>query len=203
LTPLLSSAYLPSISCFAQCVRSEKIILEQHEHYVKQTYRNRANIFGANGLLPLVIPVQHENLFSIPINEVKISYDSQWQKIHWRSITSAYRNSAYFEFFEDEFSPFYKKKYETLFELNFELTKKIFFLLGLKTEISYSETFEKEIGEGIIDLRNQFHRRERKKFPEYYQPFSVNNGFIPDLSIVDLLFNEGKNSLEYLKSLPD
>src|SRR5256885_1476473 len=99
---LFSIAYLPPISYVAEILKSKKITLEKHEHYIKQTYRNRALIYGPNGMLPLIIPVAHEDLYTKPIHEVKISYANNWQLIHWRTITSCYRNSPYFEFFEDE-----------------------------------------------------------------------------------------------------
>lgn len=187
--PLFSTAYLPPISYINECLRSEKIILDGHEHYIKQTYRNRANICGANGLLPLIIPVQHENLFQIPISEVKISYETQWQKIHWRSITSAYRNSPYFEFYEDEFAPHYLKRTETLFEFNLELLKKIFSLLKAEVGITFTSSYEKN-PEGVNDLRNHFSPENRIANQESYrQVFSERFGFINDLSIVDKLFN--------------
>ena len=187
--PLLSTAYLPPISYVNECVSSGKIILEQHEHYVKQTYRNRANIYGANGMLPLIIPVQHEKLFEIPVKDVKISYSSQWQKIHWRSITSAYRNSPYFEFFEDEFAPFYAQKFETLFEFNLELMKRIFSLMKIKVEIFFTSAYEKDI-ESVKDLRNYFSPEKRDPQETYRQVFAERTGFISDLSIADKLFNQ-------------
>jgi hypothetical protein len=186
---LLSIAYLPPISYINECIRSGKIILEQHEHYVKQTYRNRANIYGANGLLSLIIPVQHRNLFQIPITDVRISYESQWQKIHWRSITSAYRNSPFFEFLEDEFAPFYEKELETLFEFNLKLLEKIFSLMKVDVQVEFTSTYEKNPANDI-DYRNNFHPDKRQNIEPYRQTFSDRTGFISDLSIVDMLFNQ-------------
>src|SRR2546423_10173185 len=112
---LFSTAYLPPVSYFISLLQSTKIIFEKHEHYVKQTYRNRALICTANGIHPLIIPVVHDGLYSQPIHKVKISYETDWQKIHWRTITSSYRRSPYFEFFEDELKPLYEKNVELLF----------------------------------------------------------------------------------------
>jgi hypothetical protein len=191
--PLLSSAYLPPISYINECIQSGKIILEQHEHYIKQSYRNRANIYSANGMLALVIPVEHKNLFQIPIKDVKISYASSWQKVHWRSITSAYRNSPFFEFLEDEFAPFYEKKHDYLFDFNLLLLQKILSLMKGGVEITFTTQYEKN-PEGVKDLRNYFHPSNRLTQQQpYRQVFSERLGFIPDLSIIDKLFNARMN----------
>jgi hypothetical protein len=189
-TPLLSAAYLPPISYMNECLGSGQIILEQHEHYIKQTYRNRANVYGANGLLPLVIPVHHDNLFRIPIREVKISYESPWQNIHWRSITSAYRNSPYFEFLEDTIAPFYSKRIETLFEFNLELLKTIFSLMKADIQISFTSQYEATPA-NARDLRNSFlpNKRDANQLP-YRQVFTERHGFLSDLSIIDRIFNQ-------------
>src|SRR3954471_10142219 len=112
---VFSTAYLPPISYISSILKSDVLILEKHEHYIKQTYRNRTLICTPQGLHPLIIPVEHTDLYKKPIHQVRISYDAPWQKIHWRTLVSSYRNSPYFEFFEDELSPFYETKYETLF----------------------------------------------------------------------------------------
>jgi hypothetical protein len=209
LTPLLPTSYLPTIAYIATCVQSGKVEIEYHEHFIKQTFRNRALIYGANGILPLIIPVQHENLFRIPVHEVKISYHDNWQKIHWRSIVSAYRNSAFFDYFEDEFAPFYQRKFGTLCEFNHELLMLIFRILQVEVEISTTLNYQKFIGERL-DLPNAFttlqHDSESAgtSVNRYRQVFSGKHGFIPGLSIVDLLFNEGPQTMDYLSriSLP-
>jgi hypothetical protein len=189
-TPLLSTAYLPPVSYIEECISSGIIILEMHEHYIKQSYRNRTNIYGANGLLPLIIPVDHQNLFQVPIKDVRISYVNPWQKIHWRSITSAYRNSPYFEFFEDEFINFYEKKYETLFEFNLLLLEKIFSLLKANVRVEFTSIYERQ-PTASEDLRNHFHPDKRKDIDPYRQVFSERMGFLNDLSFIDKLFNRG------------
>ena len=200
LTSLLSTSYLPPISYIAACIQSKKIIIEKHEHYVKQTHRNRTLIYGANGILPLIIPVQHENLFSIPIHEVKIAHDTKWQKIHWRSVVSSYRNSAFFEYFEDDFAGLYQQKAETLFEFNLRLLELIFRFLKAEVEISFTSSYQKEVLD-MPDLRNTFDTTN-PPIPSknrYRQVFSAKHGFISNLSVIDLLFNEGPESIFFLR----
>jgi len=188
-TPLFSTAYLPPVSYIDECIRSGKIILEQHEHFVKQTIRNRAHICGANGMLKLIIPVQHQRPSRIPICDVKISYENAWQKIHWRSIASAYRNSPYFEFYEDEFAPFYHRRFETLFAFNLELMKKIFALLKANVDISFTSSYVKEPAE-VTDFRNfPFEEKTDMNSEPYRQVFSDRIGFIAGLSIFDKICN--------------
>lgn len=201
-TVLLSTAYLPPISYFSCLLHAERIIWEKHEHYVKQSYRNRALIYGANGLHPLIIPVRHDGGERKPICEKEISYDDDWQKIHWRTITSSYRNSPYFEYFEDEFKSFYETKTETLFEFNFQLLKKILELLQIPFVLEFTSSYEATYPAEVKDLRNSFTPSERNVgFPKYNQVFCDRYGFIHDLSIVDLLFNKGMEAKKYLSEI--
>ena len=110
-TVLLSTAYLPNISYLSQVLKYDIVVLEKHEHFVKQTYRNRCEILTSNGKLSLSIPLVKQADKEL-ISDKKISYAEDWQKQHWRAITSAYKNSPYFEFFEDEFKPFYENRFE-------------------------------------------------------------------------------------------
>jgi hypothetical protein len=203
---LLSSTYLPSIQFFSKLLLYEKIIIEKHEFYVKQSYRNRCSIYGANGKLDLTIPLQHSSERTITL-EKKISYNDNWQHLHWMSICSAYRSSPYFEYFEQDFEKFYTNKYEFLFDFNLELLQLICNLLKMKTRFYFTEAFEKTTQE-IDDLRIFFSPKndflDDKKFysTNYYQVFSIKYGFIPNLSIIDLLFNEGLKTLDILAAKP-
>ena len=198
---LFSTAYLPPISYVSKLLKAEEVVIEQHEHYIKQTYRNRTEIYGANGKLSLTIPVDHHDLFTLPIKEVKISRDQPWQKIHWRSIESAYRNSPYFEYYEDDLKVFYGKEYTYLLEWNNELLKSVLHIAGIKKEISFTASYEKE-HENILDLRGAFTPEKRSMNElQYRQVFSDKHGFIADLSIIDLLFNEGPKAIGHLQSI--
>ncbi len=198
---LLSTAYLPPVSYFSCLVKAEKIIFEKHEHYVKQSYRNRALIYSANGLHPLIIPIRHDDRERKPICEKKISYDDPWQKIHWRTLTSSYRNSPYFEYFEDAFRQFYEIKTETLFEFNFQLLEKILSLLRIPFNPEFTTEYKAAFSPEVTDYRNLFTPSIRKELPEYKQVFTDRAGFISDLSILDLLFNKGMETKNYLAGI--
>ncbi len=202
---IFSTAYFPPLSYFSSLLKAKEVLIEHHEHYFKQTYRNRAEIYGANEMLLLAIPVDHQNLFSIPIKEVRISYRERWQKIHWRSIESAYRNSPYFEYYEDELSVFYEKEYEFLCDWNHDLLMHVLKILGMDKKISFTESYQEQ-HEDVSDLRNEFipgKKLTTAKFSEvqYKQVFSDRHGFIPDLSILDLIFNEGHKALDWLEKM--
>ena len=158
-------------------------------------------IYSANGLLQLIIPVDHKDLYRIPIHEVTISNNSPWNKIHWRSIESAYRKSPYFEYFEAELKPCFDSPAEKLFDFNFSLTEKIFSLMRIPFNYGFTSAYEKNV-DGSSDYRTSIMSHERDhKLPRYQQVFSDRHDFISDLSIIDLLFNKGMESKKYLDSL--
>jgi hypothetical protein len=205
MTPLLSSHYLPGLWYFYYLLNSEKVIVDGHEHYVKQSYRNRTQILSANGKLDLIIPVIHKN--NQPVEEVRISYSEKWQRNHWRAIYSAYRGSPYFSFFEDDLKIFYEEEFELLMDYNTRLLEAILKILRLKKEIAFTSSFEKN-PENVIDLREKIHPKlsfnedvEAAKIlaQPYYQTFGTKFGFVPNLGILDLLFNKGKEALDYLE----
>lgn len=199
-TVLLSTAYLPPIDYFYFLLNAEKVLIEKHEHYQKQSYRNRCEILSANGKLSLSIPLI-KNTDKEIISQKKISYAENWQNVHWRAITSAYKSSPYFEYFEDEFKPFYTEQFEFLLDYNLQLTQVILKILRIKKEINFTETFEKETP--FLDLREKIHPKNEVSLPEapldtYYQTFADKFGFTKNLSVIDLLFNKGLETKDYL-----
>lgn len=190
-TVLLSTAYLPNITYLSQVLNHETVVLEIHEHFVKQTYRNRCEILTSNGKLSLSIPLVKQADKEL-ISGKKISYAEDWQKQHWRAITSAYKNSPYFEFFEDEFKPFYENKYELLFDYNTQLLHAILHILRVKKQIEFTKQFDvKPID--CLDLRalSDLSSSENLNPKPYYQVFADKQGFTPNLSCLDALFNIG------------
>jgi len=194
---ILSSAYLPPIEYFQKIISAESVIIEKHEHFVKQTYRNRCCILGSNGIQSLSVPLLNTHEKTL-ISEKKISYAQNWQRLHWRSISSAYANSPYFIYYSDELQPFYEKKFEFLFEYNTELLNVLLKLLKIKTEIKFTEAFS---GETSNDFRNTIspkNKTGKQNFKPYTQVFSDKHPFTPNLSLIDLLFNMGPDAKEFI-----
>lgn len=186
---LLPTAYLPGLHYLKHVLKAETIVLEAHEHFVKQTHRNRCEILTANGKLALSIPLVKQADKEITAHK-KISYAENWQQQHWRTISSAYKNSPYFEFFEDDLRPFYEEKYEFLLDYNTELLKTILHILRVKKQILLTEAYEPE-PLGITDLRNVDEHMTVDPVKSHYQVFSIGSDFVPGLSCIDALFNIG------------
>jgi hypothetical protein len=200
-TVLLSSAYLPPQSWIREAMHADRVLIEAHETYPKQTYRNRCRIAAANGVLPLSIPVNKVDGRATKTKDIEISYDEDWQRLHRRSIEDAYTNSPFFLYFWDEFSVFFDKKHRFLLDLNMGIIQSVFNILGMNPDMELTEDFIKE-PEEIKDLRYSISPKlliDQDKFPRYRQVFEEKNGFEPDLSIIDLIFNEGPNSLDFIE----
>jgi hypothetical protein len=185
---------------------SGDVFIEKHENFQKQSYRNRCYIYGANGIQCLVIPVKKLHGEKTPITDVEIDYTSNWNKIHLKSIQSAYQTSPFYEYYADEFNALYDKMPERLFDLNLVLCRYILKQAGLQTNIQFTETFEKIPADGI-DFREGLQPKPRLHKPDtnfspapYQQVFQERFGFLPNLSIIDLLFNEGPNARQVLQS---
>lgn len=197
---LLPSFYLPPIAYYSHILEnSAKIKYERYEHYPKQTYRNRASIHSPNGKLNLIIPVQKGKNEHTKIKDVRISYDFDWQRLHWMTLQTSYRSSAYFEFYEDDFAIFYEnKKTEFLFDYTLSIHELIMKLLKIDNETMFTTRYEESYPD-LIDLRRSIQTKgDSVENKRYFQVFEGNNGFIPNLSIVDLLFNKGPQSVGYL-----
>jgi hypothetical protein len=196
---LFSTAYWPNLHYFYYVLNSDKVYIESHEHYQKQSFRNRTQILSANGILDLTIPIKKTKDNEL-ISTVEISYAEQWQIKHWRAITSAYKNSPYFEFFEDDIREFYSGNHHLLLDYNTAQLKTILRILKLKKEIVLTSEFEKTVDKN--DLREKIHPKKDQELinglnKPYYQTFGDKFGFVPNLSILDLLLNEGLQTLSY------
>jgi len=196
--PILSSVYLGNIDYYTILNQHDAVVIDIYEHFQKQSYRNRSVIHGANGALNLIIPLTKRGIRT-KMKDVKIDNTQRWQHLHWRSIESAYRSSPYFEYYEDDFKPFYTQEYNLLTDFNQAIQQTVLDLIGIDVELSQTTSFEKVENE---DYRMLLHP---KKVPsshyleqKYTQVFSDRNGFIPNLSILDLLFNEGPNAINFL-----
>ncbi len=190
--------YFGPISCWKQIINSN-ILWDVHQNYIKQTYRNRTFIHSANGLQILTVPVKHSKI-KFSMLQAKIDNSIAWQKNHWRSIESAYSSSPFFEFYKDSLEKIYIKEYIYLTKFNFDIIKLILEWTDIEMKSELSKDYK--IGyENSLDLRKNM---ENKKYScsenlKYRQVFSDKNGFLNDLSIIDLIFNEGPNSISYLK----
>ena len=190
--------YFGPISCWKQIINSN-ILWDVHQNYIKQTYRNRTFIHSANGLQILTVPVKHSKI-KFSMLEAKIDNSIAWQKNHWRSIESAYSSSPFFEFYKDSLEKIYIIEYIYLTKFNFDIIKLILEWTDIEMKSELSKDYK--IGyENSLDLRKDM---ENKKYScsenlKYRQVFSDKNGFLNDLSIIDLIFNEGPNSISYLK----
>lgn len=191
---LFSTAYLAPVEYFQYLKTAGKVCIEQHEYYQKQTYRSRCRIATANGIMDLSIPVEKRN--HTLIRDIRISEHSDWQTQHWRSIEAAYNSSPFFEYYADDFRPFFEKKWLFLWDFNMELLHKTLELLDIETEILLTETYKPQTGEETLDLREIIHPKKEASIPlkSYYQVFATKFGFIPNMSIIDLLFNMGNES---------
>jgi hypothetical protein len=202
---LLSITYIAPVQYFTKFLLYDEIQLEIQENYTKQTYRNRCNIYGANGKLALTVPVLTGEKQKTLTKDLRIDNTKKWQKLHWKGIESAYRSSPFYEFYIDDFIPFYSKKYAFLFDLNMEILMKILHILDLHPEIKYTSRFLIPGTGNIIDMRDSIHPKKSYKSDlnfspcEYNQVFSGKHGFIANLSIIDLIFNAGPEAGGILK----
>lgn len=197
---ILPLFYLPPVEYFSRMMQnSGNILIEDSEHFVKQSYRNRCIIHSPNGMLNLVVPVVKGAKVHTLMRDVKISYDFNWQRLHWMSIQTCYRSSAYFEFYEDDLEIFYEKRWTYLFDYNEQLLKLMLKFLKLDVNYSYTGTYNAEYSD-LADYRRSIHPKSKTSISQksYYQVFEEKNGFLPNLSIADLIFNQGPQSKSYL-----
>jgi len=198
---IFSTAYFPSISYMARFLAEDKPVIEVCETYHKQTYRNRCRVMTANGVESLSVPVVKVNGNHTMTKDMAISPIEPWQHIHSRCLESAYKASPYFDHYYDYLRPIFEGHFERLVDLNDAALQAILKMLKVKKEIVHTTDY---VREAENDLREAFSPKkpfEAHLFPTYYQVFSEKFPFAPDLSILDLIFNEGPEAIGYLSSL--
>jgi hypothetical protein len=197
---LLQPTYFSPILQYIAIANADELIFETEDNFQKQSYRNRCYIYTAQGKQLLNVPVQHTKEIKQKTKDVKIDYKDDWHKQQLKTLKTAYSSSPYYEFYIDDLLPVFEKKIQFLLDLNF-LTHKII-IDALQLEIPTKKTTEYEKEPNILDLR--ILAEDKPKIPynleRYIQVFSENHGFIPNLSILDLLFMEGPNALNYLET---
>ncbi len=190
---ILSSAYLAPVSYYAQMVRHGHVCIEVMDHYQKQSYRNRCVIADANGPLPLTIPVKKPLPGHNLMRDIRISDHGRWRHLHWNALRSAYQNSPFFEYYADDFAPFYEQRWDFLVDFNEALQRVVCQLLDIEPVVQRTQQYIAVPAADTDDLRELIHPRRESTLPAkpYYQVFAHKRGFLGDLSIVDLLFNMG------------
>lgn len=197
---LLPVFYLPPISWFSVFLDAEnEIVFEQFESFPKQTYRSRTNIYGANGKLSLIIPINHNG--KREFKDIEISYSEDWRSIHWKSIKTAYQSSPYFEYYEDKLKKIFELKEKYLLDFNIKVLEIIKQILKAEKAQSLNEEYIKN--PDAVNFREKFSAKHPSEFEmeEYYQTFTDKLGFLADLSIVDLICNKGPESMTYIRNI--
>ena len=202
---LLSVAHFPPIHYFTKVVDLDSFFIESKEHYQKQSYRNRFRIFAANGPLDLSIPIIRGRTPGQLIREVKVDSAYSWQRNHLKTIQAAYRHSPFYEFYFDEFQPYWEKKWTFLYDLNLHIMFTLLDLLELNIEIIETTDYQDILPEGKPDYRELIHpKRPWEEDPQfrpwqYTQNFSDRHGFQANLSIIDLIFQCGPEAVNVLR----
>ena len=192
------------------------VFIEAKENYQKQSYRNRCRFYAADGVQTLSFPIVHEGgTHKIPISDIRIDWSKPWLHQHKKAIISAYRTSAFFEYYQDELFAILDRKHEKLLDLNMDILRFILEKTGIASKLHLTEDFSRDgqvtfNGSDLIcdDMREVIHPKRKnsvladlKLEKPYFQVFAARHGFMPDLSSMDLLFNEGPDSILYLKTL--
>lgn len=198
---LVYPTYFPNIAHFVAMFKSDTVSFEHCDNYQKQTYRNRCSIYAANGRLDLNIPIHHSHHNRQLSKHIEVVQSEEWQSQHLKSLHSAYSRSPFYEFYIDEIEPLFLKPVTRLIDFNLDCIQVIFDCLQIPFEYELTNSFEKQLTE-LKDARDLSNARKEivQNFEPYTQVFSNSHGSISNLSILDLLFNEGPNSVAYLKN---
>ena len=200
---LLASTYFGPVQWYQKLNQSDCCLIERHDHFVKQTYRNRCVIATTSGLQVLTVPIERYEGAHCEMRDIRISDHGSWRHLHWNALQSAYGESPFFEFYADDLRPFFERRWELLFDFNTAITRKMCELLDVHPQIAFTEVYASAEEEGVTDFRDAI--RPKHPLPDdgirprrYYQVYEQKHGFQPNLSILDLLFNEGPEAVLYL-----
>ena len=198
-TVLLQTTYFGPIQWYQKLYRYNSSLIEQYDSYQKQTYRNRCVIATANGLQALTVPVEHN--FQL-VKDLRISDHNQWRRVHWNALQSAYSESPFFEYYADDLRPFFEQKYDYLLDFNEAIRQKICELIDIHPNVEYTSEYISHLS-SLDDFRDVIHAKHPQPDEgftpkEYWQVFQHKHGFLPNLSILDLLFNMGPESVFFL-----
>ena len=197
---LLSTTYFGPIQWYQKLYRAEEVFIERCENFQKQTYRNRCIIATTNGLQALTVPVERNQ--GDLIRPLCISDHGNWRHLHWNALLSAYGESPFFDYYQDDIRPFFERRWDYLLDFNEAIREKMCELLDIQPKVKFTDSWNEECG-----MRSDFRSAIRPKHPEpdpdftpkhYYQVYEQKHGFLPNLSILDLLFNMGPESIFYL-----
>lgn len=203
-TLLIESQYFPNISYYKTLINHDILLIERYEHYQKVSFRNRCYIAGPNGSILLSVPLARGKNQRTLMKDVKISNEEKWQGQHWKTLVSAYRRSPWFEYHEESLGNLYRQPANFLLDWNMACFEWANNVIGLSCPVTLTDQFEKTITPetGITDLRDQMNPQaaaSEENTINYTQVFQERIGFLPNLSILDLIFCEGRRSLELLK----
>ena len=200
MTVLLSTTYFGPVQWYQKLYRSDEVQIEQWESFQKQTYRNRCLIAAPNGIQALTVPVEHT--VSPLIKDLKVSDHGNWRHLHWNALVTAYSESPFFEYYQDDIRLFYEQRWDYLLEFNEAIRAKMCELIDIQPNVSYSLEF-RTLNSQLRDFRETIRPKHPAPDPDftprpYYQVWQQKYGFLPNLSILDLLFNMGPESILYL-----
>ena len=201
-TALLSTTYFGPVQWYQKLNRYDKILIERHDSFIKQTYRNRCVIATPNGPLALTVPTKPQT----PTGETEISDHGNWRHVHWNALKSAYGESPFFEYYADDIKPYFEKRWDCLHDFNLDICRAVCQLIDIEPDISLTDHYitpEEAKERGIDDYRDAIRPKHPMPDPsfdpkEYYQVYKQRHGFLPNMSILDLLFNMGNESVLWL-----
>jgi hypothetical protein len=199
---LLDCEYFPCIAWYQAFLNHEDPAIEQHEYFVRTSLRNRCYVANANGKLALTVPLKGGRNQKTLMKNIQVSFDTDWKTLHWKTIESAYRRSPFFEYYEAEIRTFYEQDFKYLLEWNVASLRLINALLKIKKEFTLTQKYLPQEELNCLDVRNNFMAHDNLNdadTPKYFQTFMERNGFLPNLSILDMLFCEGKSLLKMLQ----